>query len=979
MKKRTQPTAWIRTISTGVFAALVAVVLLTLVMPTQAKAVCDVHSWGNWWTVQQPTCTEAGMEQRSCHNCDTNEDRAIPATGHSWGTPRIELEPTCTSAGKGRHSCAKCRTRGELFEIPALGHDWVTVENTPGTCIRPARTVKQCSRCGEQDITEGAYGTHAWGAWQTTEATCTANGESVRYCTTCADGVEHKTIFAYGHKMVPDETVKGTCVTEGYVSVKCTRCGHTEKESTGYGGHVWGAWETREATCTNDGEKVRYCTKCTKGVQRETLPALGHNMVPGDTVIATCIQWGYDSTKCTRCGYEERTNDSWGTHYWGDWTDDPENLIKFRICKRCGERAEAPINASLQLKAERLTPIQLRQDAAASGERTYAVDFDVTFTNTGDLPLFGCLAELIFASDGIALGEAVSVETYTVLEKGESISATITFTIAPDLFETKIAPNIGQDGVFTDIIFLAEALTVDTWKTVSDSMQLACPVIAHEADHITGSTRILSPDLKLTMWTEIGDRPVKYDEWVNYHYRVENTGDEAVIPYVLMSGFVNGSYGRSWNTDILGETLQPGETSQEYYVSFRPNILTIGENDQGEKGMKLSFYIRGYRNVMDETWLESNECSFWNPLEGEANPMLSVEFVTATVESDTVASWWMLTNPGNMEVRLKSQEVLDLTGKPAEYDRTYLEGDMIDGWVNIGIYQLFCLEFPITAEDTAAGHCYRSVQYTAHPGDGALTIQTDDYSRDDRYDQSTVIVSNIAVMDIPLDTQTGERPALLLSTTSDPMNGTGVTIGQQISRTHRIFNLSDAPIRLEGLYALETDSPIVHFIDQQLQPEWYPECSTWAPTVGDVTDWMITQNAAGERGVDRGYYAVGYTADGQKVVSNTFHTWHPLAEGDASTGAFVGTLFVGKTYTAGGVSMDAAEMGKAYTIILNADGTVTYTMADVEIPGFTWKTADDCIEVEAYGNVVMTLTMQTDGTMLLDYNGAFTLLMEPQQ
>ena len=54
-------------------------------------------------------------------------------------------------------------------------------------------------------------------------------------------------------------------------------------------------------------------------------------------------------------------------------------------------------------------------------------------------------------------------------------------------------------------------------------------------------------------------------------------------------------------------------------------------------------------------------------------------------------------------------------------------------------------------------------------------------------------------------------------------------------------------------------------------------------------------------------------------------------------------------------------------------------MADVEIPGFTWKTADDCIEVEAYGNVVMTLTMQTDGTMLLDYNGAFTLLMEPQQ
>ena len=346
MKKRTLSTVWIRTISTGVFTALFAVVLLTLVMPTQAKAVCDVHSWGNWWTVQQPTCTENGMEQRSCHNCDTNEYRDIPATGHSWGTPRIEIEPTCTSAGKGRHSCSKCRTRGELYEIPALGHDWVTVENTPGTCIRPARTVKQCSRCGQQDITEGAYGTHSWGAWQTTEATCTANGERVRYCTTCADGVERESIPALGHNMVTVATHPATCMNRGYTELKCTRCGYTDTNEGTYGEHVMGEWQTTtQPTCTAAGEKRRTCTVCGKAPEQQTIPALGHNMVPGETVTGTCIREGYTSKKCSRCGHEEKTSTGYGAHVWGEWqtTIQPTCTAageKQRNCTVCGKAPE---------------------------------------------------------------------------------------------------------------------------------------------------------------------------------------------------------------------------------------------------------------------------------------------------------------------------------------------------------------------------------------------------------------------------------------------------------------------------------------------------------------------------------------------------------------------------------------------------------------------------------------------------------------
>ena len=346
MKKRTQPTAWIRTISTGVFVALFAMVLLTLVMPTQAKAVCDVHSWGDWRTVQQPTCTAKGTEQRTCHNCGTSEYRDIPATGHSWGTTRVTLEPTCTMAGKGNHSCQVCKKR-ESCNIKPLGHDWVTVENTPGTCIRRARTVKQCSRCGEQDITEGAYGTHVWGAWQTiTEPTCTAQGMKMRNCTVCPTASERESIPALGHNMVTVATHPATCMNRGYTELKCTRCDYTDTNEGSYGSHVMGEWQTTtQPTCTAAGEKRRTCTVCGKAPEKKTIPALGHDMVTGETVTGTCIREGYTSKKCSRCGHEEKTSTGYASHVMGKWktTTQPTCTAageKQRNCTVCGKAPE---------------------------------------------------------------------------------------------------------------------------------------------------------------------------------------------------------------------------------------------------------------------------------------------------------------------------------------------------------------------------------------------------------------------------------------------------------------------------------------------------------------------------------------------------------------------------------------------------------------------------------------------------------------
>jgi len=107
-------------------------------------------------------------------------------------------------------------------------------------------------------------------------------------------------------------------------------------------------------------------------------------------------------------------------------------------------------------------------------------------------------------------------------------------------------------------------------------------------------------------------------------------------------------------------------------------------------------------------------------------------------------------------------------------------------------------------------------------------------------------------------------------------------------------------------------------------------------------------------------------------------TAEPVIPAAGGSGEYIGIKFIGKTYMAGGMSMDASILGGEYAILLNADGSADFTMAGMTVPGYRWTQGADSIAVDAYGTVVMTLTLQEDGTMLMDYSGAFSLIMVPQ-
>lgn len=90
-------------------------------MAETKHAVCPSHSYGAWVTTKAPTCTESGIETRTCAKCGVSEDRAIPATGHHYDA--VATAPTCTERGYTTHTCV-CGLSYTDSYTDAVGHNY---------------------------------------------------------------------------------------------------------------------------------------------------------------------------------------------------------------------------------------------------------------------------------------------------------------------------------------------------------------------------------------------------------------------------------------------------------------------------------------------------------------------------------------------------------------------------------------------------------------------------------------------------------------------------------------------------------------------------------------------------------------------------------------------------------------------------------------------------------------------------------------
>ena len=86
--------------------------------------------------------------------------------------------------------------------------------------------------------------------------------------------------------------------------------------------------------------------------------------------------------------------------------------------------------------------------------------------------------------------------------------------------------------------------------------------------------------------------------------------------------------------------------------------------------------------------------------------------------------------------------------------------------------------------------------------------------------------------------------------------------------------------------------------------------------------------------------------------------------------------YTAKTYVAAGYEMDASVLPGEYSVVLHDDGTVSFTMAGVDVPGLLWKMDGETAVIDYYGSGEIRITAEGEG-IVLDLFGTMTLKMIP--
>ena len=118
--------------------------------------VNETHTYGDWETITEPTCTEKGLRKKFCVFCNDEIADDIEPAGHRPITDS-KIEPTCTESGltEGSH-CEVCDTVLKPQDtIEPLGHAWSDEWNVirEATENQDGKKETACTRgCGHKKV-----------------------------------------------------------------------------------------------------------------------------------------------------------------------------------------------------------------------------------------------------------------------------------------------------------------------------------------------------------------------------------------------------------------------------------------------------------------------------------------------------------------------------------------------------------------------------------------------------------------------------------------------------------------------------------------------------------------------------------------------------------------------------------------------------------------------------------------------------------
>lgn len=313
------------------------------------------HNFSEWIVDKKPSCTEVGLQHRTCIDCGTVEQTEVATTEHTYSEKFVVVEiPTCTKEGKQAYVVRKY-----------VNNAWVDVATTTNTYYDDKNLTAGNSYKYYVQVRDGSnnYLTSTFSASAVLEilptkisldktAITLTEGESANLTYTISpNNVTNKNVTWTSSNSSVATVSGGTvkAVSEGIANItvtttngKSAQCSITVKSKKC--SHQYGEWITEAtANCETDGSRYRTCSKCGEK-ETETIPALGHSYSSEWTVITpeSCTENGEMAHICLTCGgktditpipaTEHQFNDEWLTEKSATCL---EEGIEYRQCANC--------------------------------------------------------------------------------------------------------------------------------------------------------------------------------------------------------------------------------------------------------------------------------------------------------------------------------------------------------------------------------------------------------------------------------------------------------------------------------------------------------------------------------------------------------------------------------------------------------------------------------------------------------------------
>ncbi|MBO5355680.1 MAG: hypothetical protein J6B09_06405, partial [Clostridia bacterium] len=241
------------------------------------------HSFVNYVSDNNATCTEDGTKTAKCDNCD--ETDTVTDVGskisHSFVNYVSDHNATCTADGTKTAKCDNCDETDTVADVGSKkSHSFTNyASDNNATCTADGTKTAKCDNCDETDTVAdvGSKKAHSFVNYVSdNNATCTEDGTKTAKCDNCDETdtiADEDTAKGHDYKSV---VTPPTCDARGYTTYICqNNSEHTYVDDyVDASGHSYGSWSvTTDPTVDAVGTISRTCPVC-DDVDTADLPKL---------------------------------------------------------------------------------------------------------------------------------------------------------------------------------------------------------------------------------------------------------------------------------------------------------------------------------------------------------------------------------------------------------------------------------------------------------------------------------------------------------------------------------------------------------------------------------------------------------------------------------------------------------------------------------------------------------------------------------